>query len=773
MTYLDLTRQRIHNAWKEGRTALLEPELYEILKSAGIGVPDYCLLPVSGDRIHRNLPGDRVVVKVVSEAIAHKTELGGVRVVANDPRSIEVAVEGILSSVRERGSESVFQSVRSVMVSQFIHCDGSLGSQLFAGMRFNPAVGHVLGLGFGGLEAEALASRFKEGEGTVLFSPELLSAEEGLKLFLDSYAGKLMTGRTREARSRIDDRGMSAIIECFSGLARSLSNRAEFGFTITDFEINPFFLTEGGAVAVDALLRFSRDTVCQRECDIARIHRLLHPETAAIMGVSTTRPNVGRVILRNLLREEFPASAIRVIHPEARENPEVDGVSCVASVEELPWTADLLVVAVGAEMVPDVVSRVLATERAHSIVLIPGGMGETAAGEEKERQVKDALSEARANSKFSPVIVGPNCLGIRSRPGRYDTLFIPQLKLPASTGQVRDVALISQSGAFMITRMNRIPVLDPSYCISTGNQLDLTQVDFVEALVAVEGIRVIGVYVEGFQPLDARRLARFIAWARSSGKDVVTYLTGRTPPGQNAAASHTASMSGDYASTNAVLRQAGALIAETFDEFRQFLTLCSLIGSRMCSGNRLAAISNAGYESVGMADHLDDRHFRLSPLTEATVQRLTDVLNRHRLASLVTPHNPLDLTPMATDAAVGECVCAVIEDDTVDAAVVGMVPLTVALKTLPPGIDPRNRDTITAPDSFPEQMISAFRSTTKPMVFVIDAGSLYDPLARCLEEAGLPTFRSADMAMVALQRFLRYRQGCGKPSLRAYEKSYL
>lgn len=758
MTYLDLTRQRIQDAWNEGRTALLEPELYEILKYAGIGVPDYYLVPVSGERHHRDLPGDRVVVKVVSEAIAHKTELGGVRIVDNHPEAIAQAVDGILASVRKRGSEAVFLSVRSVMVSQFISCDGSLGSQLIVGMRFNPAVGHVLSLGFGGLEAEALASRFREGEGTTLFSPELLSPEEGLKLFLDSYAGKLMTGRTREARARMPDQGLLEIIQCFAGLASSLSNRPEFGFTITDFEINPLFLTEGRAVAVDALLHFSRETVDQHHCDIERIHRLLHPETAAIMGVSTTKVNVGRVILRNLLREEFPATAIRVIHPEAKDDSDVDGVACVRTLDDLPWTADLLVVAVGAEMVPDVVSGVLATAKAHSLVLIPGGMGETAAGKEKERQVKGALSQARKAGQFSPVIVGPNCLGIRSKPGRYDTLFIPQLKLPASTGQVRDVALISQSGAFMITRMNRIPVLDPSYCISTGNQLDLTQVDFVEALVDDDEIRVIGLYVEGFRPLDARRLARLIAGARNRGKDFVTYLTGRTSTGQTAAASHTASISGDYASTVAVLRGAGALVAETFDEFKHFLLLSGLMGSRTWSGNRIAAISNAGYESVGMADHLDDRHFRLSPLTEATVRRLTDVLKTHRLASLVTPHNPLDLTPMATDAAVGECVFAIMEDDTVDAAVVGMVPLTVALKTLPPGMDPRNHDTITAADSFPERMISVFRSTTKPMVFVIDAGALYDPLACRLEEACLPTFRSADVAMVTLQRFMRYRQ---------------
>ena len=57
-----------------------------------------------------------------------------------------------------------------------------------------------------------------------------------------------------------------------------------------------------------------------------------------------------------------------------------------------------------------------------------------------------------------PVFVGPNCLGIQSVPGLYDTMFIPKPKLPLPVVpdgmKQAESVLISQSGAYMITRMN-------------------------------------------------------------------------------------------------------------------------------------------------------------------------------------------------------------------------------------------------------------------------------------------------------------------------------
>ena len=61
-----------------------------------------------------------------------------------------------------------------------------------------------------------------------------------------------------------------------------------------------------------------------------------------------------------------------------------------------------------------------------------------------------------------PVFLGANCLGVISHPGRYDTMFIPDAKLPKLRGDhTRNAAFVSQSGAFMITRLSKRPELDP------------------------------------------------------------------------------------------------------------------------------------------------------------------------------------------------------------------------------------------------------------------------------------------------------------------------
>ena len=75
--------------------------------------------------------------------------------------------------------------------------------------------------------------------------------------------------------------------------------------------------------------------------------------------------------------------------------------------------------------------------------------------------------------------------------------------------------------------------------------MDLTIGDHLEHLAADPEIRVFGVYVEGFAPLDGRR---FVAAARAiadRGGVVVLYRAGRTTAGASASASHTAAIAGD------------------------------------------------------------------------------------------------------------------------------------------------------------------------------------------------------------------------------------
>ncbi len=396
---------------------------------------------------------------------------------------------------------------------------------------------------------------------------------------------------------------------------------------------------------------------------------------------------------------------------------------------------DLLVVAVGAAGVPDLVDRVIAAGEVGTVVLIPGGLGEREGSEGLAGRLEASL---RAAPEPRPVVNGPNCMGIRSIPGRYDTTFIPAHKL-APTGRRgrHPVALISQSGAFAISRHDRLAWLDPAYLITVGNQIDLTVGDYLDHLADDPEVAVAACYVEGFRPGDGMR---------ARGGSVVLYRGGRTPAGADAAASHTAAVAGDAVVGDALAAAAGAMVARSLEEFEDLVRLAVLLRGREPRGLRLGAVTNAGFEAVAVADHLGP--LRLSALGEATAAVVDGILAGERLDAVVAAGNPLDVTPNCTAEGYAAAVEAVLADPAVDVGLVGCVPLTPALATLPAG--PGHGEDVADQGSLPSRLITLWGRTAKPWVAVVDAGAPYDPMAVMLEEAGIPTFRTADRALRAL-----------------------
>ncbi len=115
-------------------------------------------------------------------------------------------------------------------------------------------------------------------------------------------------------------------------------------------------------------------------------------------------------------------------------------------------------------------------------------------------------------------------------------------------------------------------------------------------------------------------------------------------------------------------------------------------------------------------------------------------------------HNPLDVTPVADDAAFTACAEAVLEDPGVDCAVISPVPMTPAMQTLAPSAE--GGAGILDPESVAQRIVALFRRTDKPFVVNIDAGRVYDPLCDLLDEAGIPVFRRSDEALRFLRRYV-------------------
>jgi acyl-CoA synthetase (NDP forming) len=90
-----------------------------------------------------------------------------------------------------------------------------------------------------------------------------------------------------------------------------------------------------------------------------------------------------------------------------------------------------------------------------------------------------------------------------SHPGNYDSWFIPLERLPKPQKKAeRNSVMLSQSGAFMITRISQNPWLDPRYMLALGNQTDLTHGDMLSYFAELPEIETIGIYIEGFKDGD-------------------------------------------------------------------------------------------------------------------------------------------------------------------------------------------------------------------------------------------------------------------------------
>jgi acyl-CoA synthetase (NDP forming) len=521
---------------------------------------------------------------------------------------------------------------------------------------------------------------------------------------------------------------------------------------VVELEVNPVVFRDGGPVALDALARIGPVPVETRPPrPLAKIGRLLEPSSVAVLGVSERR-NPGHVIVENMLRQGYPAERVFIVKPGASR---LLGCACVPDVESLPGTVDLCILSIDASQVPETLRRVTAARKAESLIVIPGGLGERSGTDDLVREIHECIDAARRTDWGGPILNGGNCLGVRSLPGRFDTTFVPRHKISGSEASEAPLALISQSGAFTVSKTSKWAGLDPRYSISVGNQLDLTVGDYLTWLERDPAVRVFACYVEGFRPLDGLGWLEATRRITASGRTVVLYRGGRTPDGARAGVSHTAAVAGDYAVTRDLAEQAGALVADTLSDFEDLVALACRLDGREVPGRRLGALTNAGFECVAMADNLAG--FRLATFAPATRAALAAVFERSRLDRIVEIQNPLDTTPIMGDEATEAAVRAMLADPGVDVGIVGCVPHTGALETLAPG--PGHSEDVAREGSIARRLIGLFDETDKAWVVVVDAGPLYDPLALALEVAGVPVFRAADRALRLFDRYCASRTG--------------
>lgn len=177
--------------------------------------------------------GYPVVLKVASEDIAHKTEVGGVRLMLKDAAEVSEAHEFIVDSVAKLAPEA---RVQGVAVSPM----RPAGNELLVGIITDPQWGKVLAVGFGGVLVEILK------DSALRLLP--VSPQE-IRRMLDSLRGiDLLTGFRGSEATDLDE--LAQVIFQITQVALGL------GEDLEELEINPLRVAGNQIEALDALIRW-------------------------------------------------------------------------------------------------------------------------------------------------------------------------------------------------------------------------------------------------------------------------------------------------------------------------------------------------------------------------------------------------------------------------------------------------------------------------------------------------------------------------------------
>lgn len=431
----------------------------------------------------------------------------------------------------------------------------------------------------------------------------------------------------------------------------------------------------------------------------------------AVIGASPKLGSVGYVIV-DQLKKRFRGA----IYPVNPRYTEILGLRCYPTIEEVPDPVDLAVVAVRAEIVPQVMESV-GKRGIRAAIIVSGGFAEIGPeGEERQRRV------AEIAQKYGIRIIGPNCIGVLDNSSGVDTFFLPEDRLRRPPKGC--ISIVSQSGALLAMWIDWMAMkgMGLAKAVSYGNKVDVDDVDLIEYLAEDPDTKVILLYIEGLKPRRGRAFIDAVRKAIVRGKPVIALKGGKTERGVRAAASHTAALASGYEVYQAVFRQAGVIEAETMEEL--FDIAKALIMMPPARGRRLLIVTNAGGEGVLATDYAARYGLEVPILPRELREELRKVMPPH-----VIVDNPIDLTGDTDDERYRIALEAVLSRDVVDMVIVIAPPH-------PPAITGR----------VVEYVAEIYREFRLPILVVVTGGYIAEEYMKKFESVGLPTYPTPERA---------------------------
>ena len=454
---------------------------------------------------------------------------------------------------------------------------------------------------------------------------------------------------------------------------------------------------------------------------LQNMHYLFNPSCVAVVGASQNPDKLGFHVMKSLKQGGY-SGPIVPINPSAKE---VMGINAYPSLQAYPNDIDTCIIVVPARAVSAVLQE-CRTKNIKGVVLITAGFREIEdpRGAELHDKIKTIVEEANI-----PVI-GPNTFGMINFHANLNASFTPEF----SRIRKGKIALVSQSGG-MSHLMGFLALREGvgfSKIVGIGNRLNVDFPEMIEYLSGDPETKSVALYVEGID--DARAMT---AAAKRYVKTLpmVAYKTGSARVGDQASASHTGSVAGNYEIYEAGFKQAGIIPTHSSEHLLDAAK--ALAHCPVPSGNGIAILSGQAGPGMAGADICERQGLRIVRFTPQTQQRINELL-----PPLALRTNPVDMGPAWYDAsAIKGIVEAVMQDSNVQAILLFMMFASANLDAI-------------------ERMAELLKNWAqkKPLIscFLSPPG-IWDDQIRELEDSGalvnFPTPERAANAMAALCQY--------------------
>lgn len=359
----------------------------------------------------------------------------------------------------------------------------------------------------------------------------------------------------------------------------------------------------------------------------------LSPRSIAIIGASENFASISGKPLHFLIEHDYKGRVFPV-------NPKYDtlgGLKCYKSVLDIPEPVDLALLAVNFRQILPALKQCV-EKKVKFATIFASGFAESG---EEGRIMQQQIAELAKESGMR--ICGPNCQGSVSLKDRAIGGFSASLGVkPLKIGPI---GYVTQSGAlgYSIFSLAQEAGVGFSYVASTGNEVDLHTLDFMEFILEDAGTKMIISYLEGIK--DGKQFARLADRALELGKPIVTLKAGRSEVGQKAASSHTASLTGSDAVCDAFFRQKGIIRAHDIEDMIDIAALMQQIPA-LPEGKGIGLITTSGGGGILMADEASDLKLDIPELDPETRKIIMEVIPPYGSAL-----NPVDVTAQVINKA--------------------------------------------------------------------------------------------------------------------------